>query len=384
MKILHALQMPLLQQGGVEVLVRTLIEDAPADLAIALASQDDPDDLANSQFAHLIPSHLQVPKGELAQQWGRTLANWVIKHQIDLCHFHLSGTYGWRAGRWRGCPIRDVAETGIPTVTTNHQAITFFDRSRPSSPFWRKCVGSASVWPGKARQLSAIRWEAMVSQHDLATTRRNYPGLGNRMIQIYHSRLDADHPVLPAPPSNIILNVATVAFRKGQHLLVEAFARIARDFPDWRLQIVGTLAEKACVDHIDAIVHRESLADRVQLVGPVSDPTSHFANSEIYVQPSLLEGLGLSLQEAMFHGRACIGADCGGIPELILNPNVGLLYRADNIEALSAALLRLIRNPAERRCLGNAARISILNRGMTRQAMSATYRKLYQKELPAC
>lgn len=381
MRIAHALQMPLLQQGGVEVLVRALIKNAPPGDELLLASQDYNADLAANGWTDRLDAHLQVPEGVLEAGWGRTMAEWMLAQGADICHFHLSGTYGWRSGRWKGCPIRDVAQTGIPTVTTNHQAITFFDRARPASPFWRKCVGTVAYWPGKAGQLSAVQWEASVSRHDLAVSRRSFPGLGHKMIQIYHSRLDASLPASSAPPSKTILNVATIAFRKGQHILVEAFARIARDFPDWRLQIVGNPAENACVEQIQAIIRRAGIEKQVDLIGSISDPTRYFQVCEIYVQPSLLEGLGLSLQEAMFHGRACIGSACGGIPELIENPTQGMLYPPGDVISLAAKLARLMGSPEERRLLGMAARTSILDRGMTRQAMSAAYRSLYQKSI---
>lgn len=381
MKIAHALQTHLLQQGGVEVLVRTLIKDTSLEDELILASQDDPSELATSDFWPRIQAHLQVPEGPLPESWGRTMARWMVAQGADICHFHLSGTYGWRSSRWKGCPIRNVAEGGIPTVTTNHQAISFFDHARPASPFWRKCAGTVAYWPGKMAQLSAVEWEASVSQHDLAASRRSFPGLGHKMIQVYHSRLDASLPASSAPSSKTILNVATIAFRKGQHILVEAFASIASDFPDWRLQIVGNPSEKACIEQIRAIIHRAGIEQQVDLIGSVSDPTQYFQECEIYVQPSLLEGLGLSLQEAMFHGRACIGSACGGIPELIENPTQGMLYPPGDVISLAAKLARLMGNTEERLHLGNAARTSILNRGMTSQAMAATYHTLYQKAI---
>ncbi|RYD85159.1 MAG: glycosyltransferase, partial [Verrucomicrobiaceae bacterium] len=174
---------------------------------------------------------------------------------------------------------------------------------------------------------------------------------------------------------------ATVAFRKGQHLLVEAFSKIAADYPGWRLRIVGTLAEAACIERIQETIKRHHLEDRVELHGSDPDPSRHFEECEIYVQPSLLEGLGLSLQEAMFHGRACVGARAGGIPELIHDPSVGLLYDSSRVDELAARLVQFMDDAELRTRTGAAARASILTRGMTRQSMAENYRSLYQQAL---
>lgn len=381
MRIVHALQLPLLQQGGVEVLVRTLIDESMGRDEIFLISEDSPEDLEKSGWSSRLAGHLQVPSGLLPRDWGDELLSWVSKQRIDLCHFHMTGTYAWRAWSWRSCPITRLANAGVPVVSTNHQAVTFFDPSRPPSPTWRKWAGTLRFWPGKARQLNAVRWEASVSRHDLEVTRHWFPGFQNKTIQLYHSRLDQATPVQPPRDSKLILNVATVAFRKGQHHLVEAFSKIAADYPGWRLRIVGTLAETACIERIQETITRHHIEDRIELTGPDPEPSRHFEECEIYVQPSLLEGLGLSLQEAMFHGRACVGARSGGIPELINEPSVGLLYERDRVDELADCLARLIADDDLRTSMGTAARTSILARGMTRQAMAENYRSLYQQQL---
>jgi glycosyltransferase involved in cell wall biosynthesis len=101
----------------------------------------------------------------------------------------------------------------------------------------------------------------------------------------------------------------------------------------------------------------------------------------IFVQPSLLEALGLALQEAMFCGCASIGTDTGGIPELITHGETGLLCPAGNAAALTAALTTLIKHPEQRQRLGNAAHASIIQRGMTGQAMAANYEDIYRRAL---
>jgi glycosyltransferase involved in cell wall biosynthesis len=373
--------MPILRQGGLEVLVRTLITAAPPEDEIYLISQDHPDNLLTSEGPSRLTGHLQIPTGRIPKAWNRDLVAWLKEQQIDICHFHLAGTYDWGTRSPFNCPITHVARTGILTVTTNHSATCFFTATDARRPTWRKWAAVAKSWPGKARQLGAVSWEASVSQHDLAVSRRYFPNLHSKLIQIYHSRLDADLPVAPLRRTRIILNIGTVAFHKGQHLLAEAFARVAPDFPDWQLKLVGYCAEQKCAAQIQTVALNHGLQERIQLCGPDSEPSHLYEDAEIYVQPSLVEGLGLSLQEAMFHGRACIGSAVGGIPELILNPTMGILFPGGDVPALASALANLMADSDKRDQLGDAARLSILKRGMTRQAMSATYRNLYQQTI---
>ncbi len=375
--------MPVLKQGGVEVLVRTLIEETFGKHECHLISTDDTATMDASPLRGLIHGHLHVPVGPIPRSWFPKMLEWLRRHRIDLCHFHLSGTYDMGSWSVFSCPMKLAAIHGFTAVVTNHQAVSFFSADRPPGFFLRKCAAQAAMWPGKALQLYSAAWEANVSQHDLALTNRFYPFFRDKLVQVYHSRLDVAASVLPIPPTRRILNVATIAFRKGQHILVEAFSRIASDFPEWSLDLVGFKAEAACVSRIEDIIRSVGLEKRIRLHGPHPDPTDFYRRAEIYVQPSLLEGLGLSLQEAMFHGRACVGAETGGIPELINDPSIGMLHEPGNPGALADTLTKLMKDEDLRTRMGMAARDSILNRGMTRQAMAASYLALYRKALGA-
>jgi glycosyltransferase involved in cell wall biosynthesis len=381
MRIAHALQMPIYQQGGVEVLVRELIKTCASPDECLLVSSDTEADLQASDIANHLAGHLQAPLDEPTREWNQSLRDWVKRERVDIVHFHLPGTYGWLSDSWHRCPITLLGEGGTPVVCTNHQAVSFFDRSRPPVAAWRKWAATARRWPGKARQLRAVRWEASVSKNDLDVSRRGFPGFNHKLLQIYHSRLDANAVLPQAFREQSILNVATIAFRKGQHILVEAFARIADRFPDWKLDLVGYTAEAACLQAIEDIRQSSGLSDRIRLHGPHPDPTSFYQTAGIYVQPSLLEGLGLSLQEAMFYEIPSVGADCGGIPELIADPSIGRLFHSGDSTSLANVLSQLIVDQELRALLGSAGRTSILARGMTRQAMTESYRNLYHHTL---
>jgi glycosyltransferase involved in cell wall biosynthesis len=100
--------------------------------------------------------------------------------------------------------------------------------------------------------------------------------------------------------------------------------------------------------------------------------------ASIYVQPSLLEALGLALQEAMFRGCPCVGSTAGGIPELIESGKTGLLTTKGNARELAIAMESLIQDDGLREKYGRAAVQSIVDRGMTRESMIANHVKMYE------
>jgi glycosyltransferase involved in cell wall biosynthesis len=372
-----AIQLPLLQQGGVEVLAREFLCCAKPEDRVYLVSKDTREDLNKSLYESKIADHLQVPEGVISREWMNDMVGWLQKNEIEICHFHLTGTYGWDLWTGKVNAVIAVAYAGIRTYTTNHQVISHFDRAYYPRSWIRNLLGFLRHWPIKLRQLMAVEREICVSRHDLGILKRCYPFLSWKLEQVYHSRLDESVGFEGRNEQPLILNVATVAYRKGQHVLVRAFARIAASHPDWRLRLVGYIAEKECHDEIERIIQEHHIEGRILFHGPDTEPTKHYMESSIYVQPSTIEGLGLSLQEAMFYGCACVGSDTGGIPELVDEPDVGLLFETGSDQELAQKLLELIDSSELRLKLGRNARASVIKRGMTRKAMIDAYHSLY-------
>ncbi len=380
MRIVLATDLAALGPGGLEVLIRGLARGLSSTHKIILASADDPNDIGQSPLASHIEDFIRTPTGEPPQEWSKTFAQDLSQRQVDLCHFHLGGTYGWKSGSRAFSPILQVRKQGIECLTTNHQAVHPFDLSRAGDPLWRRIGFYMRTFPGKWSCLRAVGHEYLVSDHDLRIARTTFPMFRHKFGRIYHSCLEGNPPQITLPESKVILNLATVCFRKGQHVLAEAFSMIANKHPEWRLRFVGTLAQKECIEKIQRIARSEGLQERIELCGPTSNPVAAIHDAEVYVQPSLLEGLGLSLQEAMFHGRPCIGTRIGGIPELIDHQSSGLLVSADDPGEMAAALSALISDQAMREKFSSAAQNAIVTKGMTREAMIQSYETLYARQ----
>jgi glycosyltransferase involved in cell wall biosynthesis len=316
----------------------------------------------------------------------RRLTNWLLLQDADLAHFHLGGTYGWRARSWLGCPISKIDRAGIPCVATNHGAFSIFDCVAHFRPTWFKVLSLPLFWIPKLRQLSHVHWEATVSSHDLKAVRRWFFPARQKFLQLYHSKLRGDEFTTPPqinPPrseqSPFILCLGTIGARKGQQYLVEAFLKVAETFPEWQLVIAGRQAHEPTMAKIKGLMGDSPHAGRIHLLSDVNDDLAHdlMSHAEIFAIPSTAEGLGLSLQEAMYAGCACIGSRVGGIPDLIEEGKTGLLVPPADAEALATGLKQFMSDMGLRERMGSAGRVSVTESEMTVSGMARRYLELY-------
>ena len=134
-----------------------------------------------------------------------------------------------------------------------------------------------------------------------------------------------------------IVNVGRVTGRtKRQHILIEAFSKIAQEFPDWEVDICGDTYDKAYVTMVKSLISKN-----------------------IFAFPSHHEGFPLALSESMGVGIPAVGfASCSSVNELIKDQVNGFLV-PDGAEAFSKALASLMKDSELRRKLGTGARESM-------------------------
>lgn len=235
-------------------------------------------------------------------------------------------------------------------------------------------------WLGRAKTLSALRCEITVSDNDLGNMRRWFLPFYRKFQRLYHSQLIGNEP-FNENREKTILCLGTIGIRKGQRYLVEAFARIAENFPDWTLLIAGRQdaggEELAAIQQI--LRGPASFPGRIQLLGAVTNDDAHrlVQSCGIFAMPSLAEGLGLSLQEALFSGCPAVASRVGGIQDMIIDGETGVLAEPGDVESLAKVLARAMDSAVDRLRWGRAARKRIKELGMTRDAMIGNQMNLY-------
>jgi glycosyltransferase involved in cell wall biosynthesis len=127
---------------------------------------------------------------------------------------------------------------------------------------------------------------------------------------------------------------------KGNDVLIAAFDRLADTFPDLHLLIVG-MTEAELVGPRPAHSRRE----RIHWAGLQDDVRPFLAASDIYVQPSMREAFGLSILEAMREGLPVVATRVGGIPELVVDGDTGLLVDPGSPQQLTDAIAMMIGDP---------------------------------------
>ena len=155
-----------------------------------------------------------------------------------------------------------------------------------------------------------------------------------------------------------ILYVGVLTPLKGIHHLINAFVLIAEDFPGAQLVILGKDENKSYAENLKEQVKKLGLNDRVQFIGPQpqSDLAIWMAQASVLVLPSMSEGLGRVIIEAMATGTPVIGSRVGGIPELVRDGVRGFLVSPGDEKALAEKLRWILSNPDRARAMGECAR----------------------------
>lgn len=177
--------------------------------------------------------------------------------------------------------------------------------------------------------------------------------------------------------SVVVVVVARIYPPKGISTLIEA-AKILKKDPRFRLIIVGPDGPGPYAPEIRERIKTYKLEDIVQLTGEVSPSKipAILTAADIIVAPSLAEGFGLSVVEAMLLGKPVIASNVGGLAQIIRNDISGLLVEPGNIEGFVAAINKLMNSPELAVQLSMTAKKDALNR-FSADRMAAETGKIY-------
>ena len=197
---------------------------------------------------------------------------------------------------------------------------------------------------------------------------KNFPGvLGTGDIRVVYNGMDfasyLDGPVVPPYERRgdeiVIGNAGRLTRQKGQGYLLELAVLLKKAELPFRLLIAGTgdaekeLREKA---------HALGLEQDVLFLGFVQDVKSFMAALDIFVLPSLWEGFGYVLAEAMVMERPVVAFDITSNPEVVDHGETGYLVDFPDVEAMSRAVLELARDRDLREKMGREGKARVLRR----------------------
>lgn len=142
---------------------------------------------------------------------------------------------------------------------------------------------------------------------------------------------------------------------KRQHILIDAFSKIAEEIPNWDLEIWGK-GDSKYVKYLRNQIQQKRLEKRVFLKGVTTNILNENLHSDIFAFPSDHEGFPLAMTEAMSVGLPVIAfASCSGVNEIVKNGETGFLV-SDGVDDFAQKLKLLMENRELRIKMGNAAK----------------------------
>jgi glycosyltransferase involved in cell wall biosynthesis len=286
------------------------------------------------------------------------------KHRIDAVHSHefTMAVYGAAAARL----------VGLPQVITMH--------------------GGLNVCRTRRRRI-ALRWAMRNADHTVMVARATQRQFATR-LGIDEERFTVVPNGVPVRSGNaervraefgiqpgdcVLLAVGTLERHKGHRVLLEALSRLSRGGlrAQWKLIIAGGRGGDQH-ESLQEYVEDEAWNDRVHIVTNRNDIPDLLALSDIFVMPSLWEGLPMALLEAMIAKKAIVASATAGIPEAITNGREGLLVTPGEVDALAEALRSLLTDPVRRAALSEAA-AARAHREFTVNVMAERYEALYAR-----
>jgi len=177
-------------------------------------------------------------------------------------------------------------------------------------------------------------------------------------------------------PRPTVLSVGRMTREKGHTVLVRAMLIVAKAIPEVRLLVCGQGEREA---DLKKQTETEGLSEAVTFLGFAPDVRPSLNASDVFVMPSLSEGLGVAAIEAMAMAKPVVASRVGGLPESVVDGETGLLVPPGDGPALAAAIIALLRNSDLAQAMGRAGRqraLAQFDRGRVLDRVLALYHEV--------
>ena len=178
--------------------------------------------------------------------------------------------------------------------------------------------------------------------------------------------------------AHLIAVVATLTAPKGHRCMVEAMATIVPQYLDVHALFIG---DGELREELQAQVARFNLCKHIHFLGNRKDIPELLAASELFVLPSLWEGLSMALLEAMAAGKPIVATAVSGTTQVMLPGATGLIVPPHDSQALAEAIIQLLSDPAQAQAMGQAAKRHV-EAHYSAQKQADEYLALYYHLLP--
>lgn len=206
-----------------------------------------------------------------------------------------------------------------------------------------------------------------------------YNGIDTQLFRKYDGMNAEVRNELGYLPSDIIIgNISTFSVRKGHIYLLNAFKKLITKYPDVKLLFVGSTREheQEVASEIFAFINNNNLNNYVKILDTRKDVFKIYNVINYYVMPSIVEGYGLALAEAMASELVCCCSDIPAFSELISDNINGFVFKSKNADSIYSTLEKILSGQTKHLDVGVFARNTIVNK-FSYEAMINGYYKLY-------
>lgn len=351
-KIVHVIGR--LTYGGAEKLVLDLcrnIDQEKFSVSVAVLQADNP--LAQ-QF---ISAGIEVEFFEKEKSWDfsiiKKLADYLKEKKPDIVHTHLF------AGDFFGYLAVRLAKIKI-IVSTKHDIL--------KESFWRNFFGAFC-----RRRFTAVVAISKATREYLFQAEKIKP----QKVKIIYNGVDVEKFYRPnakifKKEELVIVCVGRLAKEKGQKHLLRACRFLP--FANWRLLLVGDGPKRK---ELEMLAENLAIRDKVKFSGNVDDVRPYLDLADVFVLPSISEGLSLVILEAALAGKFIVASRVGGVPEIVGDRQNGLLFEPKKAEQLVKHLVWINDNREKAALLAKDLQ-QFVAENFSLQKTVAQYQKLYE------
>lgn len=297
--------------------------------------------------------------GPKAIKSGFRIAEIVKNEGIDIIHAHT------RVSQVAACIASKL--TGVPYVTTCH------------GYFKKRARGILDTWGRRVIAISAAVRDHLINDLDVEASRVSliYSGVDHtRFLRDYSpaeiAAIKKMHGISDGP---VIGTIGRLSVIKGQKFLVAAMKDVIAKKPDAQCIILGNGEEE---EPLKELARSLEIEDAVKFIDSCPDTHRYLSIMDVFVFPSLSEGLGIALLEALAAGKASVASRVGGIEDIITDGVNGILVDAANPFEIARAVVRLLDDKVLCKKMGEAGRALVSSKFIL-DSMADKVSKLYEE-----
>ena len=360
-RILHVVLS--LSPGGTERLVIQMAKHAQRSAQVAVCCVDEPGDWAHELIDHDIPVKALHRAPGFRPALALKISQLVRRQGANLLHCHHYSPFIYGA-------LAALVTPGVKVVYTEHGR---YSDALPS-PKRKLANGFFARTPGSFVAVSDDLRHHMIAE-----------GFSPHRVHVIHNgvvvgphptdaeRLEARRRLGLDPAWVIFATVARLNPVKDLVTMINAFSQAGRDNPSLRLVIVGDGGERG---KLETLAGSTEIGKHIIFTGQRDDVRELMPGFDVYVNSSIIEGISVTILEAMASGVAVLATRVGGTPEVVVENHTGVLVPARSPGELALAMKTLVDDRVTRMVFARNGRARV-EQSFSMDRMLADYQQLY-------